>query len=161
MEGSLINLLDFFISKDCSSILGGLYTEPSFENLNIIKDKGRIQSAIASSMTNVKGTSFYVNARRENDTNLFKYETTASQEENLYHYRNDTEKGNNCLVYKVDAAGDLVTEGVNCEDEFHPLCGILTQAGVDIIEDKCRECDPDVYENKCKEWVNLAMLGKP
>ena len=69
LGGSLFNLLDFFPSEECSSILGGFIKARIFDTKNVVGNSGTIQSVIASAL--IPDEKFYINAKNEDNFIFF------------------------------------------------------------------------------------------
>ena len=151
----MFNVLDFFPSKQCSSLLGGLNS--TFGTKNVIGADGKIQNLIASLLRLLHGTSFYVNAKKESGDNLFKYGASDNSEEELYHLalQNLEEEEEQCLTFSLDANENLVSAGVDCQSKLKPLCLQITTENLDSIEEKCQECTSGIYQTKCGKWATL------
>ena len=157
LGGNLLNFLDFFPSRECSSLLGGLNS--SFETLSVIGADGKVQSVIASLLRLLQGSSFYVNAKKGSGEILYKYGETDNSEEELYHLvlENGETEEEQCLTFSLDDSDNLVAAGVDCQTRLRPLCLQITPENLDLIEDKCQECNPDVYQRKCGKWSSLNL----
>ena len=151
----MFNILDFFPSKQCSSLLGGLNS--SFGTKNVIGADGKTQNLIASLLRLLQGTSFYVNAKKESGDNLFKYGASDNSEEELYQLalQNLEEEEEQCLTFSLDATENLVAAGVDCQSKLKPLCLQITTENLDSIEEKCQECTSGIYQTKCGKWATL------
>ena len=148
LDGNLFNLLDFFPSKQCSSLLGGLNS--CFESLSVIGDEGKVQSVISSLLSLLQGSSFYVNAKKGSGENIFKYGESDNSEEELYHLalQNLEKEEEQCLTFSLDDSGNLVSSGVDCQTKLKPLCLQITPDNLDFIDDKCQEYNPYIYPRK-------------
>ena len=153
----MLNLLDFFPSKDCSSLLGGL--DSNFETQSVIGTEGKVQNLIASLLGLLQGSSFYVNAKKESGENLFKYGESDNSEEELYHFalQNLEEEEEQCLTFSLDESENLVAAGVDCQSKLKPLCLQIATENLNFVEEKCQECNPDVYQTKCGKWATLEL----
>ena len=153
-------MLDFFPSKQCSSLLGGLNS--SFEPLSVIGDEGKVQSVISSLLSLLQGSSFYVNAKKGSGENIFKYGESDNSEEELYHLalQNIEKEEEQCLTFSLDDSGNLVSSGVDCETKLKPLCLQISPGNLDFVDDKCQECNPDIYQTKCGKWATLLLQDK-
>ena len=151
---------DFFPSKQCSSLLGG--TDSSFEPLSVVGDEGKVQSVISYLLSLLQGSSFYVNAKKESGENLFKYGESDNSEEELYHLalQNLEKEEEQCLTFSLNESGNLVAAGVDCQSRLKPLCLQVTPDNLNSIDDKCQECNPDIYQTKCGKWTTLLLQDK-
>ena len=155
LGGSLFNLLDFFPSEDCSSILGGFVKAKIFDDKNVVNSRGTIQNAIASALTS--GEKFYVNAKNEDDNQkyLLKYGESVNSNLELYHFVRPSSDENKCLTFSSDESGILESEAVNCNTKHRPLCLDFDREKLSEFAKKCQECVPNIEE--CKKWVKLEQ----
>ena len=155
LGGSLFNLLDFFPSEECSSILGGFIKARIFDTKNVVGNTGTIQSVIASAL--IPDEKFYVNAKNEdnNQKYLFKYGQSENSENlELYHFKQNNDEEKKCLTFSADENGILMTDAVNCDAKHRPLCLDFDLEKLSDYAKKCQDCVPNVEE--CKKWVDLA-----
>ena len=151
-------MMEFFPSKDCSHLLGGL--DSSFDSLNVIGAEGKLQNVIAPILSKLQGSSFYVNAKKESGQTLYKYvKSDDDDSEELHHSssEDEEEEEEKCLTFSLDDAGKLVAKGVDCETKLRPLCLDISQEHSDAHKAKCKECNPDIYQTKCAKWVDLEL----
>ena len=155
LGGSLFNLLDFFPSEDCSSILGGFVKAKIFDDKYVGNSRGTIQNAIASALTS--GEKFYVNAKNEDDNQkyLLKYGESVNSNLELYHFVRPSSDENKCLTFSSDESGILESEAVNCNTKHRPLCLDFDREKLSDFSKKCQECVPNIEE--CKKWVKLEQ----
>ena len=156
LGGNLFNMLDFFPSKQCSSLVGGL---DSTSTESVIGAEGKIQNLIASLLKLLEGSSFYVNAKKQSGENIFKYGESDNSEEELYHLalQNLEEEEEQCLTFSLDESENLVASGVDCQSKLKPLCLQIAPENLDSIEDKCKECNPNIFQRKCGKWASLEL----
>ena len=157
-DGTLFNLLDFFPSEDCFSMLGGPFMKEILGNRNVVGDvmgkRGSLQKAIAELLSDNPNTFYYVNAEQiDAEKFLFKYGDTDNSAEELFHYNKGGGDDKRCLVVRVDDTGHLETLAVSCDDKYPPLCVSFSPDNLDNIQSQCGRCNPLVEE--CKKWVNF------
>ena len=153
LGGSLFNMLDFFPSDECSSLLGGLVNAKIFDGKNVVDDSGTIQNVMASTLN--PGEKFYVKAKNEDDAQkyLFKYGESENSKLELYHFGKNSSDGKKCLTFGTDESGILMSEAVNCNTKHRPLCLNFDMEKLSDLVDKCQDCVPNIEE--CKKWVEL------
>ena len=137
--------------------MGGL--DSNFETQNVVGAEGKVQNLIASLLRLLQGTSFYVNAKKENGENLFKYGESDNSEEELYHIalQNLEEEEEQCLTFGLDESENLVAAGVDCQSKLKPLCLQIATENLNFVEEKCQECNPEIYQKKCGKWASLEL----
>ena len=101
-----------------------------------------------------------MNAKKGSGENLYKYGKSENSEEELYHMalKNLEEEEEQCLTFSLNASENLVAAGVDCQTRLKPLCLQIKTDNLDIIEDKCQECNPDIYQTKCQQWTSFETV---
>ena len=101
-----------------------------------------MQLALAAFLKEFAGqdAQFYVDAQNEDVKNLFKYGDSEYSEEILYHFNSNGGEDEKCLVYSVDASGNLLTKAVNCDEKHRPLCLNINKDNLQLFADSCSNC---------------------